>query len=705
MKRERKWLQRTAAVALAMALLGSGLPVQAPAATAQGKEAQKTYIITAEGREEFEELTEEYDSVTDGQSEEVLEETETFTAELTGQEVKELRQDDRVDLIEEDICVQGSGKKTPQKKAGRSGTKGTEEPEWNMDIVNLADSRQKKPEKQTAEKKVQGKKIRVALVDSGIDDSEDIDVKERKNFVPGQEGISPVYEDCTGHGTAVAGIIAAKDNKIGITGVNSDVELYSARVLDENNQARVSQIIAAIDWAVEKKVDILNLSLGTAKDSEALHRAIRRAAWHDILVIAAAGNGKTVEYPAAYEETVAVGSVGTDGRVSENSARGSSLELVAPGEQILSTGMLGGLMTCGGTSLAAPHVTGVASLLWQQDREADAGLIRMALDAGAKKYGGQESYGYGLVDYGYARSIYDACKKAYEEKGKTEPEELWEETETGVNREVPETERYQDVDYVEGRWGGSTHQGFAVKKGSGITGDNLKVLKLGAVANDNYVKHMVDHPEWHGYFITDHGEPINYVTCYIYFTRLAQAFSKGASKAPRPSYMTDIEYNGIKKYIDERGLYNPNHGNKTVKWSTILGKHKVNNKNKMLLVYGMALHVATDTFAHSSYDLNGKHTIHYKNDKSKKDKDADNIYFLPNREKCAREIADKVLGHIYKGESGTISDFRLNSYNTGKDKVKCFKLKRIARYIKAIDSKYYSKNKAYFDKMDVSSLK
>ena len=580
MKRERKWLQRTAAVALATALLGSGLPVQAPTATAQGKEAQKTYIITAEGREEFEKLTEEYDPVTDGQSEEVLEEAETFTAELTGQEAKELRQDDRVDLIEEDVCVQGSGKKTQQKKAGRSGTKGTEEPEWNMDIVNLADSREKKPEKQTAEKKAQGKKIRVALVDSGIDDSEDIDVKERKNFVPGQEGISPVYEDCTGHGTAVAGIIAAKDNKTGITGVNPDVELYSARVLDENNQARVSQIIAAIDWAVEKKVDILNLSLGTAKDSEALHRAIRRAAGHDILVIAAAGNGKTVDYPAAYEETVAVGSVGTDGRVSENSARGSSLELVAPGEQILSTGMLGGLMTCGGTSLAAPHVTGVASLLWQQDREADAGLIRMALDAGAKKYGGQEAYGYGLVDYGYARSIYDTCKKAYEEKGKTEPEELWEETETGVNQEEPETERYQDVDYVEGRWGGSTHQGFTEKKGSGITGDNLKVLKLGAVANDEYVYGMKDYPQWHGYFVTKSDKPINYVSCYIYLTRLAQAFSKGKSEIGKPFFMSNNEFDGMKSKIDFKGVYNIK-TKKRVSWSNVLGKNKVNNKNKM----------------------------------------------------------------------------------------------------------------------------
>ena len=694
MKRERKWLQRTAAVALAMALLGSGLPVQAPAATAQGKEAQKTYIITAEGKEEFEELTEEYDPVTDGQSEEVLEEAETFTAELTGQEAKELRQDDRVDLIEEDVCVQGSGKKTQQKKAGRSGTKGTEEPEWNMDIVNLADSREKKPEKQTAEKKAQGKKIRVALVDSGIDDSEDIDVKERKNFVPGQEGISPVYEDCTGHGTAVAGIIAAKDNKTGITGVNPDVELYSARVLDENNQARVSQIIAAIDWAVEKKVDILNLSLGTAKDSEALHRAIRRAAGHDILVIAAAGNGKTVEYPAAYEETVAVGSVGTDGKVSENSARGSSLELVAPGEQILSTGMLGGLMTCGGTSLAAPHVTGVASLLWQQDREADAGLIRMALDAGAKKYGGQEAYGYGLVDYGYARSIYDTCKKAYKEKGKTEPEELWEETETGINQEAPETERYQDVDYVEGRWGGSTHQGFA-NGHSGLTGDNLKVLKLGAVANDEYIKGMKDFPQWHGYYETEHGAPVNYVACYIYLTKLAQAFSKGKYTVAKPAYMSLTEYNGIDYWINERAI-------KWTSWSKVLGKYKVNNKNRMLVIYGMALHVATDTFAHSSYDLNGNRIKHNKYDKSK---DADNIDNKGNRYECAKQIAKKVLQHTYKGESGSVVDFYLSKYNTGKNKEVCFKLYRIARYIKAINSKYYEKNKTYFDKMDVSSLK
>ena len=700
-----KGIQRIAAMVLSIAVLGSGVPVKANTGAGTGGmsgalvekdhavQETKNYIITTEKKGDFQELAEEYDASTDEQSEEALEKAKTFTAELSGKEAAELEKDKRVELIEEDFCVQGSRaeKNDRQKKAAEKEEKSAEDTEWNIDILNLA-NRSGKPADAG---------IRVAVIDSGIDSNEDIEVTERKNFVPGQEGISPVYEDCTGHGTSVAGIIAAKKNKTGITGVNPNVELYSARVLDKNNQARISQIIAAIDWAIEKEVNILNLSFGTAKDSEALHNAIKRAARHNILIIAAAGNEGKIEYPAAYEETVAVGSIGTDGQVSQGSARGSGLELVAPGEQILSTGMLGGVMAGSGTSLAVPHVTGVASLLWEKDRDADAELIRMVLDAGAKKYGDQDKYGYGLVDYEYALSIYADCKRAYEEKGKTEPEELLEESRLEENETAPEVEDYEDVDYVEGRWTRKKHASLA-EGHSGITGDNLKVLKLGAVANDEYIKHMKKHPQWHGYFITESEKPINYVTCYIYLTKLAQAFSKGGSTAAKPSYMSQEEYNGIKKYIDSDGLRDPNNKNKRVKWSAILGKHKVNNKNKMLIVYGMALHVATDTFAHSSYDLNGNRIKHNEDDKTK---DADTITVKPNREQCARQIADKVLQHIYKGDPGSVVDFRLSNYNTGKDKNVCFKLKRIARYIKAVNSIYYTRNKAYFDKMDVNSVK
>lgn len=86
----------------------------------------------------------------------------------------------------------------------------------------------------------QGQKVKVAIIDSGIDYTSDIDVYLRKNFIPGEDEISVIYEDITGHGTSVAGIIAAKDNEDGITGINPNVELYSARVLDKNLSAPIS---------------------------------------------------------------------------------------------------------------------------------------------------------------------------------------------------------------------------------------------------------------------------------------------------------------------------------------------------------------------------------------------------------------------------------------------------------------------------------
>ncbi len=94
--------------------------------------------------------------------------------------------------------------------------------------------------------------VKVAILDSGVDYTEDIDVYMRKNFIPGEDGISVIYEDISGHGTSVAGIIAAKDNDEGITGINPYVQLYSARILDENKQAPASRVVAAIDWGLSR---------------------------------------------------------------------------------------------------------------------------------------------------------------------------------------------------------------------------------------------------------------------------------------------------------------------------------------------------------------------------------------------------------------------------------------------------------------------
>lgn len=139
-----------------------------------------------------------------------------------------------------------------------------------------------------------------------------------------------IYNDVTGHGTGVAGVIAADKNDKGIIGIAPDVSVYSIRVLDENNEAPISRIIAGIEWAIENDIDVLNMSFGTENYSAQLYNAIRRAYENGIVLVASAGNtgglSEQVTYPARFPEVIAVGSC------DEN-----------------------------GTSLAAPHVTAAAA--------------------------------------------------------------------------------------------------------------------------------------------------------------------------------------------------------------------------------------------------------------------------------------------------------------------------------------------------------
>ena len=87
--------------------------------------------------------------------------------------------------------------------------------------------------------------------------------------------MSLLFVDDSGHGTSVAGIIAAEDNDNGITGINPNVELYSGRILDED-KAPIDRVVAGIEWAIEKDVNIINLSFSTNKDSKYLHNAIKK---------------------------------------------------------------------------------------------------------------------------------------------------------------------------------------------------------------------------------------------------------------------------------------------------------------------------------------------------------------------------------------------------------------------------------------------
>ena len=116
--------------------------------------------------------------------------------------------------------------------------------------------------------------------------------------------------------------------------------------------------------------------------SEILHKAVQDAAEADILMIASAGNnGKNTCYPAAYEEVVSVGAVSSSGELSVFDP--DSMELVAPGEKVDTTSFYGGIMTVGGTSIAAAHVTGIASVLWGIDPDKPASFIRRLMQSAA----------------------------------------------------------------------------------------------------------------------------------------------------------------------------------------------------------------------------------------------------------------------------------------------------------------------------------
>lgn len=184
------------------------------------------------------------------------------------------------------------------------------------------------------------KKIKVAVLDSGLDKFAKLSVDGCVNFVnPEMEDIGV---DTTGHGTAVQNIIMSGDGSVATESVsaeNSGISMYSVKVLDEKNQAPVSRIASAIQWCIENEMDIINMSFGTLVQSEVLGQVVRDASDAGILMIAATGNGgdateSTVEYPAAYSEVIGVGSVNQEMEVSDFSAKGQEVELVAPGENV-----------------------------------------------------------------------------------------------------------------------------------------------------------------------------------------------------------------------------------------------------------------------------------------------------------------------------------------------------------------------------------
>lgn len=564
-----------------------------------------------------------------------------------------------------------------------------------------------------------GEMIKVVIIDSGINFSTDLNVAIRKNFIPEDER-SVLYEDPTGHGTAVAGLIGALDNGEGVTGVNPGVELYSARVLDEKLEAPVERIVEAIDWAIEQDADIINMSFGISKNVAELENAIERAAEADILLIAAAGDGEEIAYPAAYDEVIAVGSVTAAGIPAEHSAGGDALELMAPGENILSSGIFGGVMGMSGTSMAAPHVAGAASVLMELNPDMPADYIRMLLNYSANLYGDSNEYGNGVIDLGYAIEINDKFRKLYEKhidkaeknekKKEKQKEKFWGE----VLKTIPENEKaveaFTEVEVVEGMWAGTGHTAqinYGLQdSGVSFTAEQMKVLAKAC----NYpdvdadLKDMDDNP-YHGFLWsrkkvvthlatkdrTDYLPQYdsNYLANYVFLTKLARA--NGVVENVSQGNMFTNDYNRI--YADFKdGMV----GSAT--WSQVLSAAGVSDTgdNRKMYIYGIAIHLVGDVFAHSAWAWNDSESTYARI----KHPNADNVTIYPKRYEAATQVIKNVLGKAYSGSEGTLSDFVIPKTYFGSGNSQYF-LGNFAPYAQEANSNIYNIWISFFSCVDL----
>ena len=256
-----------------------------------------------------------------------------------------------------------------------------------------------------------GADVKVAILDTGIQhDHPDLaaNVKGGISVVGETDSTDPLdWNDGDGHGTHVAGTVAAVNNDVGVVGSAPDAWLYGVKVLFDNGEGFVSDVIDGIDWSVENGMQVLNMSLGTDVHLNSFEDACDQAYEAGLLLVAAAGNEgdgdpdtTELSYPAAYNSVMAVAATDSNDQVPSWSNSGPFVELAAPGVGIYSTHKGSGYTTKTGTSTAAPHVSGTAALVWAWNPSLTNVQVRSILQQTAEDLGsaGRDTvYGYGLV--------------------------------------------------------------------------------------------------------------------------------------------------------------------------------------------------------------------------------------------------------------------------------------------------------------------
>ncbi len=673
-----KFKKQTACMLTAVMLIAL---MGVPAGNAKAEGVTQEYVVMVEndrGYSKVETLSPETEEV---QSEETGE-NHFVVVELTEKEAVNLERDKDIAFVEENIILEGCDfedetfedifgpdvifEDDAQMKQFLKDIRETEsisvsaDEQWNIDVINANDGEYEKVTDT----------VKVAVLDTGVTATEDIDVAGRVNLIPGEEDVNPLYEDVSGHGTSVASIIGAKDNGVGVTGINPNAELYSVKVLDDEKKASLSRVIEGIYWCMDRDVDIINMSFGTEVRSEILEQVIREADEKGILMVAAAGNQgggagtSTVEYPAAYEEVIAVGAMNPQGKTSEISSVGEEVDLMAPGEAVPAAGYYDEIIKTEGTSMAAPHVTGAASVLWAKDRDKSGRFIRELLKASARPMEDKTMQGSGLIDLNYALSIYDEFAAGYEENTQQE---------YPVKENTGEIPAYTEEE-VEASWNMDKHE-EAVGGYDQTSAAALNVIKKGAKIPDDlsYLSYKSGvTAKFHG-----HG---NFVASYMYVMCMARkCYNSGMSAAlAMPHPVNESEKSQIYEGIVQ---LNKN-------WSSVLSGYTINDKNKARILVGIATHIAMDVYAHKAYikDANGDWMKHISGDSKQ-----DDTTYVPCRYTCAKKIAYDIVNVWHYGMTPSAEEFHLGCHDKNK-----FRITKFYEQVSKADPATYNKYSTWF---------
>lgn len=261
-----------------------------------------------------------------------------------------------------------------------------------------------------------GKGMVVAVLDTGIDyQHPDLaaNVIGGRSFVPGESD----YMDLNGHGTHVAGIIAANGK---ILGMAPDAKLLAVKVLNQNGSGSFSSINQGLAWARNwvgkngERVNVINMSLGAPIPNTAMHQEIIKTVDAGITVVCAAGNSgdadadtPEIDYPAYYSETISVGAIDLQTGIANFSNSNDQIDIVAPGVDTYSTYPDNRYVELSGTSMAAPHISGAVALIisryYMRFKELPTPeyirdyMTMQAVDLG--ELGFDTLYGYGLFTF------------------------------------------------------------------------------------------------------------------------------------------------------------------------------------------------------------------------------------------------------------------------------------------------------------------